>query len=556
MRTTAAPALQTRESAPAQSNAFTGTTALIRFILRRDRIRVCAWVFGIGLMMVYVANALGVILDDKALQSFAIMGANPIMGLIGGPGFGFDHIDLPKIIVGMYGLYFMLGAALMSIMTVSRHTRLEEQTGRAELVRANVVGRHAQLTATLVIVAGMNIFSALAIGTTFYFSEARPESAGAVALFSASIGAAGLVFAGIAAVTAQLSPYSRSGSGIAGIVLALAFVIRGLGDMSALQNGELAWLSWLSPLGWSQQTGALVLDRWWPLLFSVTVTTLLVAMAYRQLDRRDLGSGVFAERLGASNAPRWLGSALSLAYRLQRPSLIGWSVSLFLGGIVFGAFAQPMLEAMDDLPPEIAQLMGGSGGLVAGYLGFIGLYFGIMAAVYAILSVQYLRTEELSTRAEPILSAAVGRAQWLAAWTCVSMLGSLLLMVLAGVGSAIGAAITGVGDWELYGETVLGHVVQVAPVWLLLGVASVLYGFLPRAVGAAWALFGYGAFMSLFGQMMQLGSQWQDLSPFSHVGQYPGAEIAWASFGALSALALGLVAVGIVGFRRRDLITA
>ena len=193
---------------------------------------------------------------------------------------------------------------------------------------------------------------------------------------------------------------------------------------------------------------------------------------------------------------------------------------------------------------------------MAGYLGFIGLYFGIMVAVYAILSVQYLRTEELSTRAETILAAAVSRTQWLTAWTVVSALGSLFLMVLAGVGSAAGAAITGVGDWELYGETVLGHIIQVAPVWLLLSFATALYGLLPRAMGAAWALFGYGTFMSLFGQIMQLGSPWQDLSPFSHVGQYPGAEISWASFATLTGLSVVFIVVGTVGFRRRDLITA
>lgn len=99
-----------------------------------------------------------------------------------------------------------------------------------------------------------------------------------------------------------------------------------------------------------------------------------------------------------------------------------------------------------------------------------------------------------------------------------------------------------------YGETVLGHIIQVAPAWLLLGVAVALYGFLPQAVGAVWVLFGYGAFMSLFGQMLQLGSPWQDFSPFSHVGQYPGAEISWSSFAALAALSAAAFLVGALGF--------
>ncbi|MFT0846276.1 hypothetical protein VR010_00800 [Actinomycetaceae bacterium L2_0104] len=541
---------------PEQSNAFTGTLDLIRFILRRDRVRFPAWVLGIALGMVYVANALGTVLDEATLQSFAIMASNPIMGLIGGPGYGFEHIDLPKIIVGIYGLYFMLAMALMSILTVSRHTRVEEQTGRAELVRANVTGRHASLTATLVVVAAMNILSSLLVAVTFVASSAQPDSIAAVLLFSASIGAAGLVFAGIAAVTAQLSPFSRAGSAMAGIVLAIAFAIRGLGDMSAVQGGGGTWLSWLSPLGWSQQTAPFVLDRWWPLLFSLALTVVLVFVSYMLLDRRDLGAGIFAERLGSARAPEWLGGALALAYRLQRASITGWAIALFLAGIVFGAFSQPMLEAMDDLPPEIALIMGGSAGVVEGYLGFMGLYFGIMVAVYAILSIQFLRGEEQGLRTEPILSAGVSRSRWLGSWVLVTALGSLLLLVLAGIGTALGAAITGVGDWALYGQTLLGHTIQVAPVWLLLGLAVACYGLAPRLVGLVWLLFGYGMFMSLFGQMLQLGAPLQNLSPFSHVGQYPGEEISWTAFAILVAAAGALVAAGTAGFSRRDLTTA
>lgn len=210
--------------------------------------------------------------------------------------------------------------------------------------------------------------------------------------------------------------------------------------MSAIQHGNLTWLSWLSPLGWSQQTAPLVLNRWWPLVYSLVLTAVLVSFAYQLLDRRDLGSGIFSERLGSPRAPRWLGNPLALAYRLQRPSLIGWSVSLFLLGIVLGAFSQPMLKrhgrpATGDRPAH-----GRIGGLLDGYLGFMGLYFGIMVAVYAILSIQYLKTEEQGTRTEPVLSAADRRFQWLAAWTTVSAVGSLILMTLAGVGTAAGNA--------------------------------------------------------------------------------------------------------------------
>lgn len=525
-------------------------------MLHRDRVRFPAWVLGIALGMVYVANALHVVLDQESLQSFAIMASNPVMGLIGGPGFGFDDITLPKVIVGVYGLYFMLAAALMNILTISRHTRVEEQLGRAELVRANVVGRHASLTATLIIAAAMNLISSLLVAATFLGSTTHPDSIRAVLLFSLGIGAAGLVFAGVAAVTVQLSPYSRTASGFAGVVLALAFTMRGLGDMSAVQKGNLTWLSWLSPLGWSQQTAPFATNRWWPLLLSLVATAALVFLAYMLLDRRDLGAGILAERLGRPRAPTWFRNTLALTYRLQRTTILGWAIALFVAGVIFGAFAQPMQEAMDDLPPEIARLMGGSDGVVEGYLGFMGLYFGIMVAVFAILSIQAIRAEELESRAEPVLAAAVSRAWWLGSWALVSALGALFLLALAGIGTALGAAVVGASDWTTFGRTILGHVIQVAPVWLLIGSAAVLYGLQPRGLGAVWALFGYGAFMSLFGQLLQLGPTWQNLSPFSHVGQYPGTAISWEAVAVLTALAGAFLIIGIMGFRRRDLVTA
>lgn len=45
-------------------------------------------------------------------------------------------------------------------------------------------------------------------------------------------------------------------------------------------------------------------------------------------------------------------------------------------------------------------------------------------------------------------------------------------------------------------------------------------------------------------------------SVFRHVGQYPAEDISWAAVGLLTAIAAALVAIGVLRFRRRDLITA
>src|SRR5699024_332933 len=113
---------------------------------------------------------------QSALESFADLATNPIMALIGGPGYGFDDITVGRLLVGLYGAYLMIGAALMSILTISRHTRVEEQSGRAELVRAGVVGRHAQLSAALLLTAIMNLTMSLLMAAVFQGSPVEPGS--------------------------------------------------------------------------------------------------------------------------------------------------------------------------------------------------------------------------------------------------------------------------------------------------------------------------------------------------------------------------------------------
>lgn len=538
-----------------RGGSLTGTLGLLRFMLRRDRIRFPAWVLGLTVMLAYFANALGLILDQEALESFAVLAANPVMALIGGPGYGFDEITTARFLVGLYGAYVMIGAALMSIMTISRHTRVEEQTGRAELVRANVVGRHAQLAAVLLLVTLMNLLMAGVMTLAFHLSPADPGSLGSSLLFACSIAAVGLVFAGVAAVTAQLSPFSRAASGITGAVLAVSFIVRGLGDMSAVQGGDLDWLSWLSPFGWSQQTAPLTLDRWWPLAISLATMLVLIATGFALQSRRDLAAGVLPDRLGPAVAPGWLKSSLSLAFRLQRMGLAWWSSALLLAGITFGAFVQPMAENAEGMPEEILAVFGGAEGMIDGYLGFMGIYYAIMIAVFAILSIQTLRGEEQGVRTEPVLATAVSRTGWLLSWVTVTGLGALWLFILAGLGNGLGAAVS-TGDWDLLGPVMLGQIAHAPTVWALLGLAVALYGLAPRLIGLTWAVFVYGAALSMFGDMLELDDAVLATSVFRHIGQHPAEDIAWSAVGLLTLIAAVLVAASAARFRRRDLITA
>lgn len=536
-----------------QTGAFTGTDTLLRFMLRRDRWRLPAWVFGLTLLMVYFSTALGTVLDEASLAGMAQLARSPVTALVGGPGYGFDAITVPRFLAGLYGTYLMLGAAFMSMLTISRHTRAEEQSGRAELVLAGAVGRHAQPTAALVLAVLMNLLVAVLMTGVVLTAplEPAPEPAPTI-LFTAGIAAVGVAFAGVATATAQVSPFSRTCTSLAGAVLAVAFIIRGLGDMSRVQDGRLAWLSWLSPIGWAQQTAPYTLDRWWPLLLPLIFAALTAGLGFRLRSRRDLGAGVVADRPGNDRAPTWLGSPLALAWRLQRGTLIGWSGAFLVAGLVFGAFTQTITDTAGDMPPEILAVMGGATAITEGYLGFMGIYFAVMLSVYGILAVTSLRGEETSYRSEPVLAAAVGRVGWVLSWVAVAAAGALWLSVLAGIAEGLGAVLV-TADWSLFLPTVLGHGVQFAPVWLFIGLAAALYGLVPRLVGLVWLVFIAGSVLSMFGRMLQLSQTWLNLSPFEHVGQHPATEVAWAGVGLLAGSGVILALLGALAFRRRDL---
>lgn len=546
--------------------SLTGLGTMLRFMLRRDRLWLPLWVLGLSALTAYFANAIAVVMDSESLQAMTVFAKNPIMALITGPGYGMDEVTIPRFIVGMYGVFLMLGAALMSILTVSRHTRAEEQSGRAELVRANVTGRHTQLIAALILSVIMNALVSGFMAVAFQLSEAAPEPLSSTLLFTIGIGVLGCVFAAVTAVAVQLSAFSRAASGMAGAVLAISFVVRGVGDMSAVAGGgsvgsggsvggDLDWLSWLSPLGWAQQTAPFTLDRWWPLLYSLGLFVLLAGLALTLQTKRDLGAGIMAERLGRAHASPLLTGPLGLAFRLQRSGLLWWSLGLFVMGGIFGSFTGAMDEGAAGMPKEILVLMGGRSGIVDGYLGYMALYFAIIVAVYTVIAAGGLRAEEQSFHTEPVLAASVSRPGWLGSWAAVTLLGSAWLMFLAGLGEGLGAA-SSMGDWGLLGPTVLGHLSQTASVWALLGFTYLLYGFAPRLMGLSWVVFGASAVLALFGGLMQLDDAVLDLSLFTHIGQYPAQDLSAEAVLWLAGIAVVFVGAGMVGFRRRDLVTA
>src|SRR5699024_3190580 len=198
-------------------------------------------------------------------------------------------------------------------------------------------------TAGLLIVATANLLVGLAV--TVGVLAVDGPAVGSLAL-GAATALTGMVFAAIALVTAQLTEHSGTASGLALGALALAFMVRGVGDVIERQG---SWLSWFSPFAWAQQTRVYVDLRWWPLTVSLAVIVAGLVIAGALSRRRDVGAGLRPASAGPEQASSVL-LAGGLAGRLVTPMMLAWAVGLSLFATAFGALASSLDDMVADMP--------------------------------------------------------------------------------------------------------------------------------------------------------------------------------------------------------------
>lgn len=522
---------------------MTGTGALVRLILRRDRVIMPLWVLILAVLPISQTTGIAKLYTtDQALRQFAASFAGPALEALYGP---VTHWNAAALGVWRAGFTPVL-LGLASLLTVIRHTRVEEEAGRRELLGSTVLGRHAGLSAALIVAALANLVVALIIMVSFT-KQGYPAS-GAIAT-GLGYAAVGMVFAAVGAVAAQLTESAGGARAIALSVLGGTYLLRMAGDSTGASG-----LSWLSPISWGQKLRPFAGEVWWPLALSFAVLVVLSSVAYVLAGRRDVAAGLLPPRLGPARAAPGFASPLALAWRLHRGALLGWSAGFVLFGLVIGGAAKTAADAMAENRQlmEMMARLGGTTNVADVFIAGVLSIFGIGASGYAVQAALRMRTEETLMRAEPILAVAVSRAGWMASHLVFALLGPVVVLVVLGL--AVGVAY-GVSADDLAGQLprVLGATLaQLPAVWSLAALAVALFGLLPRLVAGAWAALAVFLLFGQVGALLDLPQTLLDLSPFSHLPKLPGGEVTASPLLALTAIAAALVSAGLYGFRRRD----
>lgn len=542
-------------------SAYTGTLALIRLALRRDRIKLPLWILALTAMMAInippTIDFYGGTLEQQI--TYATTTAPSIVSRIfGGPIHG---PTIGEIVMNETFLFSAVAVAFMSTLAIIRHTRQNEETGRAELIRSAVTGGQSLLTAALVVTIGANILLAGLLSLVFV---ANGLPVGGSIAAGAVIGCVGLVFTGVAAITAQLSESARGANGLAASAIGIAFLLRGIGDgLGALTNNGLgvasAWPSWLSPLGWAQQMYVFAEGNWWIFgLFGVCIA-VFIAIAFLLNAYRDVGLGILPARRGPAQAAERLLSPLGLAWRLQRGTLRGWAAAILVMGVTIGAISKEF-EKLFSENEQIAEYLTALGG--EGSINDI-LFSGMMALMsialggYIIQALLRMRAEEAAGRLEPILAAHVSRPHWMLSHICCAFAGATALVLLLGISAGTTFVLITGAPWSEVLRLTGAALVHTSAIVVLGGFTVALFGVFPRAVMAvAWAVFAGCLFIGQFGTVIALPSWVINLSPFSHVPAAPIEAITAAPILALLSIAVVLTTTGIACFRRRDVTTA
>ncbi len=523
---------------------FKGTLSLIKLALRRDRIKLPAWLAGLTLTTGLVTATYSAIPDQEMKETVIMASENAVVRMLVSPVSGYS---LGEFTIFRMSIIFAILFALMSLQIVIRHTRENEETGCYEMLRSTVVGRYSALTAALIVAAGANIVLNFLMALAFIVNGL--PVAGSLAA-GASFAFIGIASAGVAAVTSQVAESARGASGIAWGFLGFAFLMTAIGNMiGEVNEGGLGftseWPVWLSPFGWAQQIYPFNQNNWWILILFAGLFVLLAGCAFILVNHRDVGKGLLPTSQGPAEAPKSLLSPLGLAWRLQKGLLLGWAIPVLIFGVIMGAIGDDYGEILADV--EMAEQFFRSTEFLI--YSFIGIFAGVIA-IYTVQSLLKMRTEEANGTLEGVMATAVSKPKWMLSHIICSMAGTTALLLLLGLSMALGAG----SSLSEIGDILKITLAQLPAILVIAGLVITLFGIIPKMVKTlSWITVLIGLVAGpYFAPLFDLSERVQNISPYTHLPFMP-EEITTTPLVVLMVIAVGLTIIGLVSFNKRNL---
>ncbi|WP_030438302.1 ABC transporter permease [Actinoplanes subtropicus] len=512
-------------------------------IWRTHRRGILVWVIALAASMIGTAASVAGLYDTPAkIHTYAeAVTSGSALAAINGHVEGID--SLGGVIQDEFGFLASFLLPLLGIALIAGSTRREEQAGRLETILGGRIARHQPTVAALAVAtAAILVTSALfAAGLTLC---GVPVS-GSI-LYSAALGALAFVFAGFAALLAQLVRHARGVYTWSLIALAVAYLVRGVGDTTT------SWLTWLSPLGWAEKTAPFADQRWWVLAVPALAGLASGSTAVLLAAHRDLGNALLRGGTGPARASWLRQQPIGFAAWIHRPATAGWLAGGLLLTAMMGALARQFLDAIAG-NAALGDAIGIRGSRqLDGFIAATQVYLAVIGAGYVIQAIGTLRTEEAEGRLETRLAGTLSRLRWLAAHGAVVTAG--LVFIVVGSSAVLALSTAGsVGNTDEVSAVMTAGLDYLPAELVFAGLALAAFGLWPRGYGATWAAYAVSTFVAFLGPGLKLAHWILDLAPTTHVGNPPLATVDAANLAALAVLAIALALAGFIAFRRRDI---
>jgi ABC-2 type transport system permease protein len=543
---------------------FNGTLKLSGFIAKREIVTTAIW-FGILIFMTSAVAIMfgGMFGTPEEAAGMELMMRNPAMIAMLGPLYPLEgQVTAGGIFVNGMLLFTILAVCVMNIFLVVRNTRADEEKGRAEVIRSLPVGRLSNLAATMLVAAVVNAALALTVGFGLGIATLGIQSMGfgGAILYGAALGVSGLLFAGIAAVCAQLSQNSLGSIGISLAALGFFYILRAPADMSEAAGGSGA-SAMLSPFGMIMRTKIYAGNVVYPVFAVLGIALAFAALAFWLNSIRDLDQGLIPARKGKSEASWLLKYPEGLAFRLLRGPLAVWAGVMLLLGIAYGAVlgdVSTFIEGNEMLEALFGGAEAGTEYMTKGFVSTILSLMAIMASVPVASAVLKPFAEEKAGRAESILSKAVSRQRVLTGYIVIAAAASFVMLSALAAGLAMAAS--AVMDNPLtFGQLFSAAIIYLPAAWVIIGIAALAGGALPqKAAAVTYGVLGYSVAASYLGPIILPDATWlKYLTPFGYVPKLI-TETAGATeyllLGAITLAAIGAAVGGYFLYRKRDLV--
>ncbi|WP_440895629.1 ABC transporter permease [Amphibacillus sp. Q70] len=527
---------------------FAGTKILFYLYLRRDRFFLPLWILlPLFLLIGHAFSFLSLTSGREINAVINELNQDGLVSAVHGPIMSMDMVGA-TLWRAINPVTLLIGVCV--ILTVIRHTRTDEETGRTEFISSLVVGKYANLTATSCVVClGTFLASVLMSMTMLVLGGSIKE----IIIFGATLFLAGMFFTGIGLLACQLRNSSSAARNIGIIVLGLSLVINILNNF----GGSDLFLKWLSPISWTRVTSPFADENVLGLVPLLVIALFPIILAYFFSTKRDIGGAILELQAGPTEAAPFFKNPLALAWKIHQGMFIGWLVAVTLYIATFAAVSPTISGEISSLFTEITGDNWMEGMPIGLLFVSIGIYImALFIGLYALLALNGLKKEEMDGRNEIILDKKINRKSYMFSFIFIALCGSALLLVLMGlIGAAIYSVVSGSWGSESW-QILIMSISKIPAVWTLIGFFSLLYGFFPKVTALSWGIWALFSLLEVSWESGLINWTVMQLSPFAfshYTIQVENLPIAALIINLIFAVAL--IFFGILGYQKREIIT-